>query len=616
MTGQKASPAARFVGGAAALTAVLLAGAVIFHLAARRERAPRPPVEQPPLEEGPVDRKERILHREFLDGRAAAEVRAERYFQGPDGRRHLEGGVEVKDYAPDGTVLSLIAAEAIVYDRDLSRFELSGRVAVTLEDLVLEGGYFEYDKERGVFETRRGGVFSSAGMSGEAAAITHDRSRGEVLLSGGFRIVIEAPGPSGERSVLTGGTLRFLRRGGRGEAAGGVRFARGPVIGTSENLSFTVEEGERAFDSMTFSGKAGVLLAGPSWDLSGRRALEADDVAVTFLPAGGGVEAVEARGNARLSQASAAGGDARLSADEVRLSLDGEEDVRRWSASGGFRLELEGQAGQSRTVEGERASGDGGMSALAAESGPGRAAVLDSERLRVEAAALRFEGRDFDASGGVKCLFKPRPEGSGPGFFSGQSPFHVSARAMERREEADSVRFEGDVRAWQDARRIAAERLDMDEGTGEVRARGGVTASFPGPSRNGAAGEPVEAGGEDMRYVPEDRALSFRSKGYVRMPGAGLTAGEVCAIVEEEGGGLETLTAKTDVVVSRGRYEGRGRQASYDAAADRIVLVGNPVLVDREGRASRGSKLTFDLGDGKIRLENEGQGRSVTVIKS
>lgn len=616
MAGQKASPAARFVGGAAALTAVLLAGVVIFHLAVRRERAPRPPAEQPSLMEGPVDRKEKILHREFLDGRAAAEVRAERYFQGPDGRRHLEGGVEVKDYAPDGTMLSLIAADAIVYDGALSRFELSGRVAVTLEDLVLEGGYFEYDKDRGVFETRRGGVFSSAGMSGEAAAITHDRSRGEVLLSGGFRVVIEAPDPGGERSVLTGGTLRVFRRSGRGEAAGGTRFARGPVEGTSENLSFTVEEGERAFDSVAFFGKAGILLAGQSGDLSGRRTLEADHVAVTFLPAGGDVEAVEARGNARLSQASAAGGDARLSADAVRLSLDGAGEVRRWSASGGFRLELEGEAGQNRTVEGERAAGDGGMSALAAESGAGRAAVLDSERLRVEAAALRFEGRDFDASGGVKCLFKPRPEGSAPGFFSGEAPLQVSARAMERREEADSVRFEGDVRAWQDARRIAAEQLDMDERTGEVRGRGGVTASFPGPSRNGAAGEPIEAGGEDMRYMAEDRVLSFRRKGYVRMPGAELTADEVSAVVEEEGGGLETLTAKTGVVVSRGRYEGRGRQASYDAAADRIVLVGNPVLVDREGRVSRGSKLTFDLGDGKIRLENEGQGRSVTVIKS
>lgn len=618
MAGQKASPAARFVGGAAALTAVLLAGLVIFHLAVRRERAPRPPVEQPSLAEGPVDRKEKILHREFLDGRTAAEVRAERYFQDPDGRRHLEGGVEVKDYAPDGTVLSLIAAEAIVYDRDLSRFELSGRVAVTLEDLVLEGGYFEYDKERGVFETRRGGVFTSSGMSGEAAAITHDRSRGEVLLSGGFRIVIEAPDPSGERSVLTGGTLRFLRRSGHGEAAGGTRFARGPVEGTSENLSFTVEEGGQAFDSVTFSGKAGILLAGPSGDLSGRRTLEADDIAVTFLPAGGDVETVEARGNARLSQPSAAGGDARLSADAIRLSLDGGGEVRSWSASGGFRLELEGQAGQNRTVEGERASGDGGISSLAAESGPGRAAVLDSERLRVEAAALRFEkeGRDFDASGGVKCLFKPRPEGAAPGFFSGPTPLYVSARAMERREETDSVRFEGHVRAWQDARRIAAEELDMDQGTGEVRGRGGVTAAFPGPSRNGAAGEPIEAGGEDMRYVPEDRALLFRRKGYVRMPGAELTADEVSAVVEEEGGGLETLTAKTGVVVSRGRYEGRGRQASYDAAADRIVLVGNPVLVDREGRVSRGSKLTFDLGDGKIRLENEGQGRSVTIIKS
>lgn len=615
MTGQKASPAARFVGWAAALAALLLLGAVTFHLTARRERSPRPPAEQEALEEGPVDRKEKVRHREYVDGRPAAEVRADRYFQGPDGRRHLEGGVEVTDFGPGGAVLSTITADDIVYDGDLSRFEISGRVTVTAEDVVLEGGYFEYDKERGVFETRRGGSFSSAGMAGETAAITYDRSREEVFLSGGFRIVTEAQGASAEKSVLTGETLRFLRRIGRGEIVGAARFAHGPVEGASETLSFTLAAGERSFGSVVFVGKARIALPGPGGGFSEGRSLEADSAAVTFLPTAGHVETIEAWGSVRLSFTSQAGRDARLSAAAVRMSLDGQAEVLMWSASGGFRLELDDHAGRALTMEGDRASGDGGMRSLAAESRPGRAAVLDSERLRVEAAALDLKdgGRYFEASGGITCLFKPRPEGPAPGFFSGEAPLFASARTMERREETGGTRFKGSVRVWQGARRLAAEELDMDEGSGEVRGKGEVTTAFPGPAENGANGT-VEAGGEEFGYSPEGRALFFRGKGFVRMPGARLTAREVFAVVGEEGGGLETLTAKADVIVSRGRYEGRGQEARYEAAADRIVLVGRPVLVDREGRASRGSKLTFDLADGKIRLENEGQGRSITVV--
>jgi lipopolysaccharide export system protein LptA len=100
------------------------------------------------------------------------------------------------------------------------------------------------------------------------------------------------------------------------------------------------------------------------------------------------------------------------------------------------------------------------------------------------------------------------------------------------------------------------------------------------------------------------------------MPGARLGAETIDAVLGREEKGADTFTALTSVVVSKGRYEGRGDRAFYEARADRITLTGRPVLVDKEGGSSRGDKLTFDLGDGKIRIENEGQGRSTTVVKS
>jgi lipopolysaccharide export system protein LptA len=618
MPRQKASPAARFAGGAAALTAVLLLAAVIYHLAVRRAASPRPPAEQAALEAGPVDKKEKILHREFVAGRLAAEVRADRYFQDPEGRRHLDGGVEVKDYGPDGFLLSLVAADSIVYSADVSRFEISGRVTVTAEGVVLEGPHFEYDKERGVFETRRGGVFTSGAMSGEASAITYDRGRQEVVLSGGFRVVVEAGERTGEKSVLTGGTLVFLRRAGRGRVTGEARFARGPVEGASETLLFTVAADESSFDSVTFSGNSRLRLTGPSGDLSEGRALEADFVAALFPAAGGGIGSLEARGGARLSLRPAAGGQARLTAPMVRLGLDGRGGLLGWSASGGFLLELDGPDGTARALEGERATGDGGMSSVAAEGGAGRAAVLDSPRLRVEAAALlvRDEGRDFDASGGVTCLFRPRPKDPSPGFFESGDPFFAFARTVERRARTEIVRFDGSARLWQGPKRLAAESLEMDEGSGEVRGKGDVTAVLPGPARTGEEPESYEASGREMRFSPGLRELFFRGKAVLRMAGARLAAEDILAVLGEEGRGLEKVTARTDVVVSEGGYEGRGREAVYEKAGDRIILSGRPVLVDKEGRASRGSKLTFDLADDKIRLENEGQERSITVVKS
>jgi lipopolysaccharide export system protein LptA len=69
-------------------------------------------------------------------------------------------------------------------------------------------------------------------------------------------------------------------------------------------------------------------------------------------------------------------------------------------------------------------------------------------------------------------------------------------------------------------------------------------------------------------------------------------------------------------VLSRGKYEGRAGAASFEAKTDRIVLTGRPVLTDEEGGTARGDKLTFDLADDKILIENEGPGRSTTVVRS
>jgi lipopolysaccharide export system protein LptA len=617
MTAQKASPAARLAGWAAVLAAVLLTGAVILHLAGRRERPARPADDRALAASGPVDRKETVRHREYLEGRTSAEVLADRYFLGPDGLRHLEGGVEVTEYGPDGAVISRISADEILYDKDRSFFRISGRARISVEDVVLEGPHFEYDQAGGVFRTGPGGAFSSERMSGTAAGISYSRGPEEVLLSGGFRVVVGAGDPGPGVSRLTGEHLRFLRVPGRGEAAGKVRFAHGRVVGAAESLTFALDAGGRSFRSMDLEGKPSMTLDGTAEGGDGGLTLQADAISASFSADDGRIETLDARGEAGLSLVSRAGRRALLTAGRAEIRLDGAGEVQRWAASEGFRMDYAGGPERDWTLEGADVEGDGGLRSLRAEAGAGREAALESGRFRVAAAALELadEGDDVKAEGGLEGHFKPRSDAP-VGFFSSEAPVLVSARRMERSGSSGRTRFEGTARIWQGDRRIEAEDLSVDEGTGEVRAEGKAEARFPHGPGSGEDGGTVEAGGEAISYSPPDRLLVLRGKGYVRMRGAALAAEEIAGLLGEGGQGLETLTARTGVVVSRDRYEGRGGEARYEAAADRIELVGSPVLVDRDGRVSRGSKLTFDLADDRIRLENEGQGRSTTVIKS
>jgi lipopolysaccharide export system protein LptA len=614
MSAQKASAPVRFAGLAVAAILVVLAAAVGIHLL-RERGGPRPEAVKLPPDDRVVDLKEQVRHEEYRDGKLRMGVRGANFFLGPDGRNHLKGSVEITDYGPAGEVVSRITADEVVYDTGAVHFGITGRVRVEAGDVVLEGDSFDYDKDNGLFRTASGGAFSSKKMAGTAAEVSYSEGADEVRLAGGFRAEFAAAGRDAEKAVLSGDSFLYLRRERRGRAEGRADFAGSRWRGTARILTFDAAEDEGSFKSVAFDGAAAVELAGdPS-----RGGVAADWIGLSFVPGTSQLSSVQARGKTRLSLSLPEASGSIVRASEALLMFRADGELDRWSASGGFRAELDGHADESRVLEGESVAFDASTRVLRASGKPGRPAAAALPRARVEAASIvvgSAAAGDLEASGGVKCLLKPGEEGRAAGFFSAAKPIFVSSASLVFRGGTKVFSFAGEVQAWQDGEFLLAGELDLFEATGEMRGRGGVAAGMT----QAAAGETpvrrIEVGGEDMSSSAAGRVLSFRKKSYVQMPGARLGAEAIDAVLGREGRGVDTLTAVTSVVVSKGRYEGRGDRAFYEAGADRITLTGRPVLVDKEGGSTRGNKLTFDLGDDKISVENEGQGRSTTVIKS
>jgi len=613
MSAQKASAPVRFAGLAVAVALVILAAVVGIHLL-RERGGPRPEGVKPPPDDRIVDLKEQVRHEEYRDGKLRAAIRGDRFFLGLDGLSHLEGAVEVTDYGPVGEVLSLITADKIAYDKSAVLFALSGRVRVEAGDIVLEGDSFDYDKDIGLFRTASGGAFSSKRMVGRAAEVSYSEGADEIRLAGGFRAELAAAGRDEEKTVLSGDSFLYQRRERRGRVEGRAGFTGGRWRGTARILTFDAAEDEGSFKSVAFDGAAEVVLSGEESSGEGGGAA-ADWIGLSFVPGTSQLSSVQARGKTRLSLPLP---ESIVQASEAVLMFRADGELDRWSASGGFRAELDGHASESLVLEGESAAFDASTRLLRASGKPGRPAAADSPRARIEASSLVAgpAAGDLEASGGVKCLLKPGEEGRAAGFFSAAKPVFVSGASLVFRAGTKVFSFAGDVQAWQDGEFLLAGELDLFEATGEMRGKGGVAAGMTRAPAAGIAGRRIEVGGEDMFCSAAGRVLSFRKKSYAQMPGARLGAETIDAALGREGRGVDTLTALTSVVVSKGRYEGRGDRAFYEAEADRVTLTGRPVLVDKEGGSSKGDKLTFDLGDGKIRIENEGQGRSTTVVKS
>ena len=70
------------------------------------------------------------------------------------------------------------------------------------------------------------------------------------------------------------------------------------------------------------------------------------------------------------------------------------------------------------------------------------------------------------------------------------------------------------------------------------------------------------------------------------------------------------------MIIVQQQSEGRGKEAHFDVENEAIVLLGNPVLIDKNRGKIEGDKLTFFLADDRIIVENQGKERSLSVIKS
>jgi len=619
MNAQKASAPVRFARIAAVAILVIVAAAIVVRLAGRRGAPPAPQAAPPVVSPSPdrvVDLQERVRQREFKDGRPVADIRGDRFFRGPDGRNHLAGAVEVVSFGPAGETASRLTAGEIVYDPGSLRFAITGNVRVEAGGVVLQGEAFEYDKAKGRFETKTGGRFSSASMAGSAGTVLYAEAADEIRLGGGFRVDLAAPGRPNEALNVSGDSFEYARRERRGRIDGRASIAGADFRGTSAAVSFAASRDESSFESAVLEGGARIVPGPKAFGGAGSGEVVADRIDVSFSrePAG---FSIKTSGPSGLLDRSAADRTVTVRAATIRLIFSAADGRSAWSASGGFRAEIAEAGAVVRTLEGEEAaSGSGDV--LEAAGAAGRPAVAESAEARIEAPKIAVAAGTGDvlASGGAACVLRKTEGRQAVGFLSPSEDASVSCETLDARPGTSTSRFAGNVVVRQGGNTVRAAELELAGEAGRMSGSGGVAVTLTeAPSASGT-GRTVELGGADMAYRPDLRTLTLSSKAYVRLPEAGLEASTVTAVIGRDGRTVESLTAARGVVVSKGRYVGRSEAASYDAAAGRLTLTGNPVLNDGKGGSARGVKLTFDLADDKISIENEGVGRATTVVRS
>jgi lipopolysaccharide export system protein LptA len=615
MNAQRASAPARIAAVAAAFVLVAVAAAVAVRLAGRREASPpKPALVAPPPQDRAVDRKERVRHEEYEAGRLVAEIRGDAFSRGADGLNRLTGSVEVKYFGPEGQTVSRLTCGEIAYAPGSLRFAVRGAVRVEAGDVVLEGESFEYDKSAGLFATSSGGRFSSGTFAGGAPEVSYRESADEIRLGGRFRVEIAAKEGIDRALTLSGDALVVVRREHSGRVTGraGLESTGFQLAGPA--LTFAASPDGSSLDTAVVEGAAEAAFKGKGATGEGSGELRAGRIAVRFSrdPYGLGIKASL---DSVLFIRPVPENTVVVRAPEIILSVWPGDHIPTWEATGGFRAEAATAGGPRWTLEGERGHTDGGT--IFVSGRPGETAVADSAEARIEAPEITVHAADLGlcASRSVVGTLKATEAGRRIAFFSPQEDVSFSASRAEYLPDGSIYLLTGNVVVRQGPNALKAYELELGGTAGRMSGARDAVITLTEAAQGGQA-RTVEMGGQAMAYRPDLRTLRLTTKAYVKLPEARLEAGAVSAVIGRESRAVESLSAAGGVTVTKGAYTGRAEAATYDPLTGLLALTGSPVLTDGKGGSARGDKLTFDLAGDKILVENEGPGRSTTVIRS
>ncbi len=587
------------------LLALLVPFLVLIAVTLRRP-APRgePPQALPPEARTRAEQIE-VVHVEGQ--RASLNLVAERVEAAADGSLRLEGVQRLELAREAGPPLRVRAAEGGVTG------------APGQHRLELRGGVELVDEARELLLTMDGVVVEEAAMQarsvGEvrfASGPYRGRARGVLYPLDAQPIVLEAPEIDDGHGGLVRAEVAQLAEGARAvRLEGHVRLERAGSWIEAERVELVRDETGRLREAVLEGRVQGAGRKPPTeleaqrlelaWDAQGqflsarclgkarvrqgKRRLAAERIEATRLRAGWSLEAAGGVDAAFDGVGEATG----LEAEALAATFDLSGELRSGSATGQVRLRgrgLEGEAAQVR-LEGSRAvlEADGALRARVAQ-GPFRVAAeritlerdgtwMTAER-RVEATRLAWD--------------------AGGDWFADAGPVHFVAQRLEGEPRAGRVVFEGAVRAWQEERTLAAQRVSLDDPDTHLAADGQVRTRLP------RSGGPV-LGEQDFLEV-QAAALDYDGRravavyqGQVRLRVAeGWMEASYLELERGAEGAVRELRAADHVRFEFRApaedglpvpVEGTGDRLRYDPATGWVELYGErvPAQVQRQGPA-------------------------------
>jgi lipopolysaccharide export system protein LptA len=231
---------------------------------------------------------------------------------------------------------------------------------------------------------------------------------------------------------------------------------------------------------------------------------------------------------------------------------------------------------------------------------------------------IRMDQRtgDFLAEGNVRSTRLPDKEQKTSSMLSADEPLQSQARKMASSDRNRKVHYEGDVKLWQGANRLAANVVDVDREKQMIVADGNVVTDLWEKPKNSEEQKPAKAPtltvthAAHLVYTDQDRLALYTGGVVLNRPDMQVKARELRAFLNDDSADSRLNHAIADgavEIVQRAHDRtrtGTADHAEYYTDQEKVVLNGGkPQLVDSLRGMVSGVQLTYYANDDRLQAE-------------
>ena len=577
-----------------------------------------------------VDNKENVLYFEDKRGKPSRKVKVDRYYIGEDGWYHLEGNVEISFLKSVDGQNVYFSGDEIIHNEEATQFRLTGNSVIKFKDLVIKSSIFEYDAETDTIKSNSGVVFSSEEISGSARIVNFRVKKEKLELSKDVKLELSMDTKSDIPLFVYGKKLDYSHKRRRGLIEGDVVLDYGKSQIKTDRMDFNFFHDKENINTIFLEGNVFLSLISEEelpelgdndslMSAAKKREIEAEEIFIKNYKDAFQIENMKAKGNCRFLNITASGSSSEILAESLVCTFKQDGMLRRFDAKEKVRMtEQKKNKKGRRIIQGDYLIIEGEKNNLKIKGKDVSKAIIQSTDYRVSAGEIDiiFDNDNVIARDGITVILYPiEDQRNSIGFFSKDQPVFIIAGEMMYVDKQQCFYFKENVKAWQGSDMMNANKLTLFKDTGRFQCEESVESLFSYTPKNKDTEEMIKISSNSMEFKPVESVIIYKIDCQLNVRNTELLAQSLSVSLSEESAELLNIFAYSDVKIIQNTYEGQGKEARYNLEKEMIVLLGDPVLIDKDKGKTEGDKLTFSLGDGKIFVENQDQKRSKTIIK-